>query len=820
MIEPLEVYLLQVQDKNPTQAAQALASLALFSDVRALTAIQTAFFHPNQQVRAAAAQAAGINLDSSLFEALLSLQDDPEPEVRLAAVMAMGKFANKGQQEQVVLELLKHQPDPQTALAVKDIIRKAGNLAIPLLELELVSFDEKRRARAIEILPDLGDLGMMAVVAHIPELQKADTYQAARTLGKLDHPMLVDYFHDMLSSPDPEKRLFALLAINNGSTTEKTIPMVGDLLLNEPEQDIRLQAALCLSMSKNPAILPYLERYDPTKEKGLQGRWIRDIVRDGLMLLALQTKPMPELFELIFCGEPYQRPLVAEEFSRREDPLAIPYLARALLLDNFPDAQAHILAALGNLEAVEAVDEILAFLDKNINKREDALALEILGDLYHPKALAYLQQRAGKVIYNDLPSINSPVIAAREAVETLQQRLGFLNRGWFVEAEKHDEKLLFIGLLLTQRGDLRALDLLMKTFKKTDTPVIRYQICRALGGSGSVFVLPFLKAILSSDDERLVCHAVHAISQLPLTEAPAELGALMLEESILVRSAVLFAFGKLQDPKTLPIILRRLADPHPHVRALAVQTLGMFAFDEAWLSQLEPLCFDPSIWARLETARLLGREAKGPSIPALIHLLKDPHPDIRLNATHIAQNNLSEGLRPALEVCASMKGSQAKRKAKELLERLDWIAWQNDPQVFQQKQKDAEALAAQKAREKAQRALRQEAIYVLKSLKLNGWQSCMVTHVAGAAYIDWESLYAELHAGDFLQLVREPGNPHDKFAIMVTDEPGNKMGYIPRFENKALARQLDEGIQTCVVILQVKKTSRVWQLYVEVFLRA
>ena len=95
----------------------------------------------------------------------------------------------------------------------------------------------------------------------------------------------------------------------------------------------------------------------------------------------------------------------------------------------------------------------------------------------------------------------------------------------------------------------------------------------------------------------------------------------------------------------------------------------------------------------------------------------------------------------------------------------------------------------------------------------------MVTHVAGAAYIEWESLYADLHAGDFLQLVREPGNPHDVFAIMVTDEPGRKLGYIPRNENKALARQLDEGRQICAVVLQVKKTSRVWQLYIEVFLR-
>lgn len=819
MIEPLEVYLLQVQDKNPTQAAQALASLALFSDVRALTAIQTAFFHPNQKVRAAAAQAAGINLDSSLFEALLSLQDDPEPEVRLAAVLAMGKYANKGHQEQVVLELLKHQPDPQTALAVRDIIRKAGNLAISLLELELVSFDEKRRERAIEILPDLGDLGMMAVIAHIPELQKADTYQAARALGKLDHPMLVNYFHDMLSSPDPEKRLFALLAINNGSKTEKTIPMVGDLLLNEPEQNIRLQAALCLSSAKNPATLPYFKQYDPFKEKGIQGKWIREIVRDGLMLLELQTKELPELFELLFVGEPYQRPLVAEEFSRREDPLAIPYLTRALLLDKTHDAQAHILASLGNFEAVEAVDEILALLERDITSREDALALEILGDLYHPKALDTLKTRAEKTINNDFPSINSPIIAARKAIDTIHNRLGFLNNVWISEVNKKEDKLVFIGMLLAQRGDSRGLDLLMKVFKKTNTPAIRYQICRALGGSASVFVLPFLLEILQSNEERLVWHAILAIGQLRLKEAPLELSALMLEERVLVRSAILFAYGKLQDPKTLPIILRRLADPHPHVRALAVQTLGMFAFDESWLSQLEPLCFDPSIWARLETARLLGREGKAPSIQALIKLLIDPHPDIRLSATFIAQNNLSEALRPALETCVSMKGSHAKRKAKALIERLDWIAWQKDPQVFQQKQKEAEAQAAQKAREKALRALRQEAFLVLKSLKLNGWQSCMVTHVAGAAYIDWESLYADLHAGEFLQLVREPGNPHDEFAIMVTDEPGNKMGYIPRFENKALARQLDEGRQICAVVLQVKKTSRVWQLYIEVFLR-
>jgi HEAT repeat protein len=64
--------------------------------VRAVTAIQNAFFHYEPEVRYAAAQAAGENLDETLLDALLSLLDDKKPQVHLAAVIAAGKFAEKG----------------------------------------------------------------------------------------------------------------------------------------------------------------------------------------------------------------------------------------------------------------------------------------------------------------------------------------------------------------------------------------------------------------------------------------------------------------------------------------------------------------------------------------------------------------------------------------------------------------------------------------------------------------------------------------------------------------------------------------------------
>ena len=75
----LETYLAQVTQKDTRLVIDALRHLAGFKDVRAITAIQNAFFHSESQVREVAAQAAGENLDEALLDALLSLLDDTKP---------------------------------------------------------------------------------------------------------------------------------------------------------------------------------------------------------------------------------------------------------------------------------------------------------------------------------------------------------------------------------------------------------------------------------------------------------------------------------------------------------------------------------------------------------------------------------------------------------------------------------------------------------------------------------------------------------------------------------------------------------------------
>lgn len=64
--------------------------------------------------------------------------------------------------------------------------------------------------------------------------------------------------------------------------------------------------------------------------------------------------------------------------------------------------------------------------------------------------------------------------------------------------------------------------------------------------------------------------------------------------------------------------------------------------------------------------------------------------------------------------------------------------------------------------------------------------------LAGFRYGEAADVWAQLRQGDALELVREPGNPHDANAVRV-EWRGRKLGYVPRRENAAVAWGLDRG---------------------------
>lgn len=75
-----------------------------------------------------------------------------------------------------------------------------------------------------------------------------------------------------------------------------------------------------------------------------------------------------------------------------------------------------------------------------------------------------------------------------------------------------------------------------------------------------------------------------------------------------------------------------------------------------------------------------------------------------------------------------------------------------------------------------------EAVIIVQRSPLAGFR-----HYAGGEVL------RELKPGDRLELVREPANPYDANAVRV-EWRGVTLGYVPRRDNAAVARQMDRGV--------------------------
>lgn len=64
--------------------------------------------------------------------------------------------------------------------------------------------------------------------------------------------------------------------------------------------------------------------------------------------------------------------------------------------------------------------------------------------------------------------------------------------------------------------------------------------------------------------------------------------------------------------------------------------------------------------------------------------------------------------------------------------------------------------------------------------------------------------------GDVLELVREPGNPHDPLAVAVHWQ-GIRIGYVPRRANAEIARRLDAGERLVCRLSRLGQDGETWE---------
>ncbi len=86
-------------------------------------------------------------------------------------------------------------------------------------------------------------------------------------------------------------------------------------------------------------------------------------------------------------------------------------------------------------------------------------------------------------------------------------------------------------------------------------------------------------------------------------------------------------------------------------------------------------------------------------------------------------------------------------------------------------------------------------------------QTCAV---AGFQYHHGEAVWSQLAPAQRLDLVREPGNPHDASAVRV-EWCGRQIGYVPRSENAVVAGLLDRGERVSAQVAKVPRDDDPWK---------
>jgi hypothetical protein len=81
--------------------------------------------------------------------------------------------------------------------------------------------------------------------------------------------------------------------------------------------------------------------------------------------------------------------------------------------------------------------------------------------------------------------------------------------------------------------------------------------------------------------------------------------------------------------------------------------------------------------------------------------------------------------------------------------------------------------------------------------------------LAGFQFHAGKKLWPQMRVGDALGLVREPDNRHDPLAIRV-EWQGHHIGYVPRRENRDVARLLDQGAKISARISRLAQSRDPW----------
>jgi hypothetical protein len=156
---------------------------------------------------------------------------------------------------------------------------------------------------------------------------------------------------------------------------------------------------------------------------------------------------------------------------------------------------------------------------------------------------------------------------------------------------------------------------------------------QALGFSDHPQCYGALVHALKDPNTAVSVNAGNSLIRLGYAQVPLDPLKKMLESSEYpVRLVAVQILGNLKTPKAIPLLMTVLKDPHPDVALQATRALGKIGEESAIDSLLQQSLFDNNADIRAAAAQALGLIPSNRTVLPLIETLKDPVPEVQRSA--------------------------------------------------------------------------------------------------------------------------------------------------------------------------------------------
>lgn len=246
----------------------------------------------------------------------------------------------------VLIESLAGRDAPLGELCARLLVQ-IGPRAVPPLCEALASAHPQARGRAAEILGAIKD--RRAIPALLDAL-RGEFYtvraQAALALGQIRDPEVMAALTNALGDAEADVRAAAARALC-AFGDPLTFDAIGDVLLDDPQIEVRQAAAEALGETRRAEAIPYLMRALRDSFWWFEREQAADHLLDAIA--RMEKAVVPELIEALNDNEGTVRRLAAQLLTRIPDERAIEPLTHSLYDTHFDvcRASAEALAAIG-----------------------------------------------------------------------------------------------------------------------------------------------------------------------------------------------------------------------------------------------------------------------------------------------------------------------------------------------------------------------------------------------------------------------------------------------------------------------------------------